>query len=138
MKFERYVDAEVVDMLFLGEDYGKFAVLQNNRSVQFHANYGQHTSLRIPTFGRALAYEPTTCELLVACSGKAGRNSVSKTLGGGEVYRINLEEGRFSSPLTYRTKSNLPNDESGSVAAPVVGGSCIAVSPAHALTALGE
>ena len=131
MKFERYVDADVVDMLMLGDDYGKIALLQNDRSILFHAPYGQHHTLRIPTFGRMMAYEPTTCELLVACSGKAGRNSVSKSLGGGEVYRINLEEGRFSAPLNYSASTK------GQGSAPVVGGNCIAVSPMHALTALG-
>ncbi|GFH49394.1 hypothetical protein CTEN210_05870 [Chaetoceros tenuissimus] len=131
MKFERYVDADVVDMIMLGEDYGKLALLQNDRSILFHAPYGQHHTIRIPTFGRQMAYEPTSCELFVACSGKAGRNTVSKTLGGGEVYRINLEEGRFSAPLNYAASSAAKNS------APVVGGNCISISPMHALTALG-
>jgi ribosome biogenesis protein ENP2 len=134
MKFERYVDADVVDMQMLGDDYGKLAILQSDRTVLFHAPYGQHTSLRMPTFGRMMAYEPTTCELLVSCSGKAGRNGVDKTLGGGEVYRINLEEGRFSAPLTYSASQSAKSNRG---IAPVVGGSCIAVSPAHSLTALG-
>jgi ribosome biogenesis protein ENP2 len=137
MKFERYVDSDVMDMLLLGEDYGKMALLLNDRSVLFHAPYGQHHKIRIPTFGRMMAYEPTTCELLVACSGKAGRNSVSKTLGGGEVYRINLEEGRFSAPLNYSAASSVKSAARGGRAAPVVAGNCIAVSPTHALTALG-
>ncbi len=137
MKFERYVDADVMDMLFLGEDYGKIAILLNDRSILFHAPYGQHHTIRIPTFGRMMAYEPTTCELLVACTGKAGRNSISKTVGGGEVYRINLEEGRFSAPLNYSaSRSSNPNGMA-SGGAPVVAGNCIAVSPTHALTALG-
>jgi len=131
MKFERYVDADIVDMIMLGEDYGKLALLQSDRSILFHAPYGQHHTIKIPTFGRMMAYEPTTCELLVACSGKAGRNSVSKTLGGGEVYRINLEEGRFSAPLNYSASTK----SKGSV--PVVGGNCISISPMNALTALG-
>lgn len=134
MKFERYVDADVVDMQMLGDDYGKLAILQNDRTVLFHAPYGQHASLRIPTFGRMMAYEPTTCELLISCSGKAGRNSVDKNLGGGEIYRINLEEGRFSAPLTYSASQSA---KSNNGFAPIVGGSCIAVSPAHSLTALG-
>jgi len=131
IKFERYVDSDIVDMIMLGEDYGKMALLQSDRSILFHAPYGQHHTIKIPTFGRMMAYEPTTCELLVACSGKAGRNSVSKTLGGGEVYRINLEEGRFAAPLNYSAS----NKSKGSVQ--VVGGNCISVSPMNALTALG-
>lgn len=134
MKFERYVDADVVDMTFLGEDYGKIAIMLGDRSVLFHAPYGQHHTIRIPTFGRMMAYEPTTCELLIACSGKAGRNSVTKSQGGGEVYRINLEEGRFNAPLNY-SASHMSAGGSGK--AQVVAGNCIAVSPTHALTALG-
>ena len=136
MKFERYVDAEVVDMTMLSDDYGKMALLLNDRNVLFHAPYGQHYTLRIPTFGRMMAYEPTTCELMIACTGKAGRNSVSKTHGGGEVYRINLEEGRFSAPLNYSASQSTRTNQINTTA-PVVAGNCIAISPAHALTALG-
>mmetsp|Transcript_8123 Transcript_8123/g.10319 ORF Transcript_8123/g.10319 Transcript_8123/m.10319 type:complete len:824 (+) Transcript_8123:98-2569(+) len=134
MKFERYTDADVVDMLCLGEDYGKLALMMSDRSISFHAPYGQHHTLRIPTFGRMMAYEPNTCELMVACSGKAGRNSVSKTAGGGEVYRINLQEGRFSEPLNFSASQK---GKGAGRDAPVVGGNCIAISPTHALTALG-
>ena len=76
MKFETYLDAGVVDLTFLSQDYGKIAMLNENRTVTFRAPYGIHTSMRIPTFGRAMAYEPTTCELLIASSGK-GRNTSS-------------------------------------------------------------
>jgi len=144
MKFERYVDAEVVDMTLLSEDYGKIAMLCNDRSILFHAPYGHHHKIRIPTFGRMMAYEPTTCDLLVACTGKAGRSSLGKASGGGEVYRINLEEGRFSEPLNYSAGSSSMNrkksgghGDSNANAAPVVAGNCIVVSPTHALTALG-
>jgi ribosome biogenesis protein ENP2 len=135
MKFERYTDADIEDIIMLGDDYGKLAILQSDRTVLFHAPYGQHYSLRIPTFGRQMAYEPSTCELLVSCSGKAGRNSISKSLGGGEVYRINLEEGRFSAPLNYSASYKSNGSNNGYV--PVVGGNCISTSPVHAMTALG-
>lgn len=137
MKFERYTDADIEDVLMLGEDYGKMAILQSDRTVLFHAPYGQHYSLKIPTFGRQLAYEPSTCELLVSCSGKAGRNSISKNLGGGEVYRINLEEGRFSAPLNYFPSSQSKGSDRNTGYVPIVGGNCIATSPVHAMTALG-
>ena len=83
-----------------------------------------------------MAYEPTTCELLIACTGKAGRNSISKKHGGGEVYRVNLEEGRFSAPLNYSSTQNSSSSPATNTA-PVVAGNCIAISPTHALTALG-
>jgi ribosome biogenesis protein ENP2 len=85
MKFERYVNGHVVDICMLGEDYGKLAILQDDRYVAFHAHYGAHESIRIPKFGRGMAYESTTCDLLLAANGP-------------EIYRLNLEEGRFTEP----------------------------------------
>jgi ribosome biogenesis protein ENP2 len=110
MKFERYVDATIVDMVLLGEDYGKVALLMDDRTIAFHAPYGAHTSVRVPTFGRALGYEPTTCELIVAAKGH-------------NVYRLNLEEGRFSEPWTFEPAAS--------------SASCIAIHPCHPLAGLG-
>lgn len=109
MKFERYVNANVIDLCMLSDDYGKFAMLQEDRTVAFHAPYGAHESVRIPTFGRSMAYEPSTCELIV-------------TAKGNNLYRINLEEGRFSEPLTYTSEAS---------------SSCIAISPVHPLASIG-
>jgi ribosome biogenesis protein ENP2 len=110
MKFERYVNGHVVDICMLGEDYGKLAILQDDRYVAFHAHYGAHESIRIPKFGRGMAYESTTCDLLLAANGP-------------EVYRLNLEEGRFTEPWKM---------EPSTVAA-----SCIAVSLAQPLASVG-
>lgn len=110
MKFERYVNGHIVDICMLGEDYGKMAILQDDRYVAFHAHYGTHESIRIPKFGRGMAYESTTCELLLAANGP-------------EVYRLNLEEGRFTEPWKM---------EPSTAAA-----SCISVSPAQPLASVG-
>jgi len=110
MKFERYVDAHVIDLLMLGEDYGKMAIMREDRTIDFHAPYGAHQSVRIPAFGRAMAYESATCELLIAAKGK-------------NVFRLNLEEGRFSEPWSSADSE--------------VSSSCIAVAPAHPLAAVG-
>ena len=129
MKFERILDTDIMDLCFVGasEDYGKVAILQADRTIQFHAPYGHHASIRIPTFGRSMAYEPTTCELLVACSPKSGSSSHS----GGQVYRFNLEEGRFATPLPFHTTNSSKDKDQ------TCGASCISISPTHALTALG-
>ncbi len=110
MKFERYVNGQIVDIVMLGDDYGKIGILMDDRTVAFHAHYGSHESIRVPKFGRAMAYESTTCELLVAASGN-------------EVYRLNLEEGRFSEPWTAEPAN--------------VSASCISVSQAQPLAAVG-
>mmetsp|Transcript_208 Transcript_208/g.456 ORF Transcript_208/g.456 Transcript_208/m.456 type:complete len:778 (-) Transcript_208:1787-4120(-) len=115
MKFERYVDSHIVDIVMLGEDYGKMAILQDDRTISFHAHYGNHEKIRIPKFGRGMAYESTTCELLIAGSGS-------------EIYRLNLEEGRFSEPWSIEESSSKSSQPTCS---------CIAVSPAQPLATVG-
>lgn len=110
MKFERYLNAHVTDMVMLGDDYGKMALLLDDRTIAFHAPYGAHESIRIPSFGRAMAYEPTTCEILVAAKGN-------------QLYRVNLEEGRFSEPWSIEKST--------------ASSSCIAVGPTHPIAVVG-
>eukprot|EP01029_Cantina_marsupialis_P022793 TRINITY_DN5589_c0_g1_i2.p1 TRINITY_DN5589_c0_g1~~TRINITY_DN5589_c0_g1_i2.p1 ORF type:complete len:668 (+),score=230.85 TRINITY_DN5589_c0_g1_i2:81-2084(+) len=108
MKFERHMDGEVVQFLILSEDFGKLVFLQTDRSVEFHAPYGKHYRIRIPKFGRDMKYYPETCDLFVAASGS-------------DIYRINLDEGKFMAPL-----------ESISPAV-----NCLAMNPQHQLLAAG-
>jgi ribosome biogenesis protein ENP2 len=117
MKFERYVDSHVVDVVTLGEDYGKLALLLEDRSIAFHAHYGHHTQIRIPKHGRAMAYEPTTCDLLVASSDPNNT-----------IYRINLDEGRFFESW-QSPANNIHSDNAAS--------NCIAVHPMHPCAAIG-
>ncbi|KAL9186894.1 hypothetical protein ACHAXT_010614 [Thalassiosira profunda] len=142
MKFERYLDSEVVDLLMLGEDYGKLAILGADRTVMFHAPYGNHEKIRLPTFGRAMAYEKSTCDLMVVSSGKrVGRGEIEKGQQAmGEVYRFNLDEGRFSQPYSFTSalkRRKGGDDVIDNAQVLQLGGSCIAVSPTHALTAVG-
>lgn len=120
LKFERYVNATVLDMVMLGSDYGKLALLLDDRTVAFHAHYGAHESIRIPTFGRAMAYEPTNCELLIAAKGDL-------------VYRVNLDEGRFSEPWSLELKTTTTNNSTSSSTS----GTCISVHPLHPLATVG-
>ena len=148
MKFERYLDSEVVDVAILGEDYGKLAILGSDRTVSFHAPYGNHEKIRLPTFGRAMAYEGGTCDLMVVSSGRrpAGIGVGGGGAGGGggqamgEVYRFNLDEGRFSMPYSFASaleRQRANDDTLNSARTMQVGGSCISVSPTHSLTAIG-
>mmetsp|Transcript_29274 Transcript_29274/g.54023 ORF Transcript_29274/g.54023 Transcript_29274/m.54023 type:complete len:845 (+) Transcript_29274:378-2912(+) len=141
MKFERYLDSEVVDIMILGEDYGKLAILGADRTVMFHAPYGNHEKIRLPTFGRAMAYEKTTCDLLVVSSGKRASNtSVGKQEATGQVYRYNLDEGRFSQPYSFTSANQqrrVDEDMINNARVLQLGGSCIATSPTHSLTGIG-
>lgn len=106
MKFERHLDSEIVDFQILTEDYSKAVFLSADRYLNFHARFGAYYKIRVPKFGRDLSYAPFTAELLVAASAP-------------EVYRLNLEEGRFLSPLP--TRSSAIN--------------CCGISPSHGLFA---
>eukprot|EP00529_Nitzschia_sp_RCC80_P015408 CAMPEP_0113459546 /NCGR_PEP_ID=MMETSP0014_2-20120614/10511_1 /TAXON_ID=2857 /ORGANISM="Nitzschia sp." /LENGTH=686 /DNA_ID=CAMNT_0000351139 /DNA_START=96 /DNA_END=2156 /DNA_ORIENTATION=+ /assembly_acc=CAM_ASM_000159 len=64
-----------------------------------------------------MAYEPTTCELLIASSSN-------------EVYRLNLEEGRFMQPWTI-------NEDDKSAGSTDISTSCISVSQAQPLATVG-
>ena len=79
-----------------------------DRSLNFHARGGQHFATRVPKFGRTLAYLPQAAE--IAVGGSAA-----------EIWRVNLQEGRFMAPLP--------------VAATAV--NVLGVSPAHGMLAAG-
>ncbi|AAS53839.1 AFR468Wp [Eremothecium gossypii ATCC 10895] len=86
MKFERHTDAENVDFVILSDDWTKSVHLQNDRSIQFQNKGGIHYTTRIPKFGRSLCYNKVNCDLYVGASGD-------------ELYRLNLEQGRFLNPF---------------------------------------
>lgn len=68
MKFERHLDCDAIDFMPLAEGYEKLAFLLADRTLAFHAGYGKHHSVRIPRFGRSLAYQRETCECAVYLS----------------------------------------------------------------------
>ena len=86
LKFARRFDAEPLSALFLGEDFRKIAILRNDRFVELHAQYGRHECVRIPEFGRALAFDRTTAVLYIAGAQ-------------GSIFRLDLEEGLWLTPL---------------------------------------
>ena len=86
VKCVRRLDNEVIQTEFLSEDYRKLAMLCANRTIEFHAQFGKHQIVRIPTFGRSMKYDRATCMLYVASSSDA-------------IYRLDLEEGIFLAPL---------------------------------------
>ncbi|KAI0340390.1 hypothetical protein BDW22DRAFT_1398755 [Trametopsis cervina] len=114
LKFERHSDAENVDFLMLSDDWTKSIHLQNDRSVELHAQGGLHYRTRIPRFGRALGYHFPSCDALIAGAGS-------------EVYRLNLAEGRFMTPLQLQD----------GIEEEVLGVNTVDINPAHQLFAFG-
>jgi len=86
LKHYRGIDSEVIKFKLLSSDYKKVAMICQDRNIEFHAQYGRHHKLRTPKVGRDLLYNPFLAELLVGGSSD-------------EIYRLNLEEGRFMKPL---------------------------------------
>ncbi|KAK2155613.1 hypothetical protein NP493_2061g00051 [Ridgeia piscesae] len=108
MKFERCMDSEVVKLVTLNTDYSKLIFLQTDRFLELHAQHGRYYRTRIPKYGRDMAYHDTSCDLYVV--------GVSP-----EIYRLNLEQGRFMSSLkTDATEIN-----------------CCEFNPVHQLFACG-
>ncbi|RPD65737.1 hypothetical protein L226DRAFT_479508 [Lentinus tigrinus ALCF2SS1-7] len=114
LKFERHTDAENVDFVMLSDDWTKSIHLQNDRSVELHTQGGFHYRTRIPRFGRALAYHFPSCDALFAASGP-------------EVFRLNLDQGRFLNPLVLQ----------GEGGEDIAGVNTIDINPAHQLFAFG-
>lgn len=98
----------------LSDDWTKSIHLQNDRSVELHTQGGFHYRTRIPRFGRALAYHFPSCDALFAASGP-------------EVFRLNLDQGRFLNPLVLQ----------GQGEEAVAGVNAIDINPAHQLFAFG-
>ncbi|XP_056282519.1 nucleolar protein 10 [Pseudoliparis swirei] len=86
LKFERCLDSEVVAFDILSDDYSKLVFLHSNRYVEFHSQHGQYYKTRIPKFGRDFSYHYPSCDLYFV-----GASS--------EVFRLNLEQGRFLNSL---------------------------------------
>ena len=108
MKFERHLDSEVVDFCVLSEDYSKLAFMCADRSINFHAKFGKYHSTRTPRQGRDMAYVASTGDLAIVGSSS-------------DVYRLNLEQGRFLAPMEASAE-NL---------------NCCGVSETHGLFAAG-
>ncbi|KAL1759170.1 WD40-repeat-containing domain protein [Schizophyllum commune] len=115
MKFERHTDAENVDFVILSDDWTKSIHLQNDRTVELHTQGGFHYRTRIPRFGRSLAYHFPSCDTYLTATGN-------------EVYRLNLELGRFMTPLTLEDEQD---------DAPIAGVNVVDINPAHQLLAFG-
>nr|XP_015824640.2 nucleolar protein 10 isoform X1 [Nothobranchius furzeri] len=93
LKFERCLDSEVVAFDILSDDYSKLVFLHCDRYVEFHSQHGHYYKTRIPKFGRDFSYHYPSCDLFFV-----GMSS--------EVYRLNLEQGRFLNSLQTDAAEN--------------------------------
>ncbi|KAF2202803.1 hypothetical protein GQ43DRAFT_439386 [Delitschia confertaspora ATCC 74209] len=88
LSFARHTNALNETFVLLSSDYTKSLHLQTDRFLDFHTAGGLHYTARIPRYGRDLIYDRHSTEALVP---SVGVNAD----GNGEVFRLNLEVGRF-------------------------------------------
>ncbi|KAF2760446.1 WD repeat protein [Pseudovirgaria hyperparasitica] len=88
LSFARHTDALNETFLLLSSDYSKSLHLQSDRLLEFHTAQGKYYTARLPRYGRDLLYDKRSTEALVPTVGVNAD-------GNGEVFRLNLEVGRF-------------------------------------------
>lgn len=88
LSYARHTNTINQTFLLLSEDYTKSLHLQTDRFLEFHNPGGLHYTTRIPRYGRDLKYDRRSTEALIPAVG------VNED-GMGEVFRLNLEIGRF-------------------------------------------
>lgn len=110
LKFERFVDADVVAAEILSDDFSKLCLLDEDRTLSFHAKFGHHHSIRIPHFGRCMTFDRETSDLYIATASR-------------HILRFNLTEGRFRQ--SWDTSQDVANE--------AVGNNAVMWSPVHRL-----
>ena len=100
LSWARHTDTLNKTFLIISSDYSKTVHLQEDRSIELHTPGGRHHALRIPRYGRDLAYDRSSTELLIP---SVGTNSS----GLGEVFRMNMELGRFMNPFEVDTGAEM-------------------------------
>lgn len=88
MSYARHTSSLNQTFVLLSSDVSKSLHLQNDRRLELHTLAGCHYHVRLPRFGRDLAYDRHSAEAFVPATGLDSD-------GKAEVFRLNLELGRF-------------------------------------------
>ncbi|ESZ96744.1 WD repeat protein [Sclerotinia borealis F-4128] len=91
LSFARHTTTLNHSFVLLSNDYTKSLHLQTDRRLEFHTQGGCHYQTRLPRYGRDLVYDKSSTEALIPAVGVNAD-------GLGEVYRLNLEIGRYMKP----------------------------------------
>ena len=91
LSFARHTTNLNHSFVLLSSDYSKSLHLQTDRRLEFHTPGGCHYQTRLPRYGRYLQYDRHSAEALIPAVGVNAD-------GSGEVYRLNLEIGRYMKP----------------------------------------
>jgi ribosome biogenesis protein ENP2 len=93
LSFARHTTTLNHSFILLSSDYTKSLHLQTDRRLEFHTPGGCHYQTRLPRYGRDLIYDRHSAEALIPAVGVNADRS-------GEVYRLNLEIGRYMKPYS--------------------------------------
>lgn len=131
LSWDRHTSSLNQSFVLLSQDATKSLHLQSDRKLEFHTLAGCHHELRLPRYGRDLVYDRNSSEALVAATG-LGSN------GTGEVFRMNLVEGRFmkSYEIDVGGDDGIESGLQGSIEAGCVSSAAVAEST-HNLLAFG-
>ncbi|PQK16469.1 hypothetical protein BB8028_0006g07890 [Beauveria bassiana] len=88
LSFARHTNSLNHSFVLLSTDYSKSLHLQTDRRIEFHTPMGCHYEVRLPRYGRDIKYDRNAAEALIPAVGIGAD-------GKGEVFRMNLEAGRF-------------------------------------------
>ncbi|MCJ1282307.1 hypothetical protein MMC26_001630 [Xylographa opegraphella] len=88
LSYARHTISLNTTFMLLSTDHSKSIHLQADRSIELHTPQGCHYTTRIPRYGRDLKYDKRSAEALIPAVG------VNES-GMGEVFRLNLEVGRY-------------------------------------------
>lgn len=88
LSFARHTNSLNHSFVLLSSDYSKSLHLQTDRRLELHTPMGCHYEVRLPRYGRGVVYDRPSAEALVPAVGIDAE-------GKGEVFRLNLEMGRF-------------------------------------------
>lgn len=88
LSYARHTTSLNIKFTLLSTDASKSLHLQSDRRVEFHTPAGLHETIKLPRYGRDLCYDRLATEALIGSVGLGPE-------GHGEVFRFNLEAGRF-------------------------------------------
>lgn len=88
LSYARHTTSLNIKFSLLSADASKSLHLQSDRRLEFHTPAGLHELIRLPRYGRDLCYDRLATEALIGSVGLGAD-------GSGEVFRFNLEAGRF-------------------------------------------
>ncbi|KAI4155359.1 MAG: hypothetical protein LQ340_001048 [Diploschistes diacapsis] len=134
LSFARHTPSLNTTFQLLSTDYTKSVHLQSDRSVEFHTPQGCHYTMRLPRYGRDLIFDKRSTEVLVPSVGVNEK-------GNGEVFRLNLELGRFMRSYEINVGGNDTTSANGKAlqgGAQIGSANCAAIAEeSHNLLAVG-